>query len=202
MIKILLCSNSSLKEQAVKKWLKIYVKEVFEIDKYKINDKLLPPQPMNNGGKLSCSDRILNVKKEIDSSIYNYIISIESSLNIEDSKIFDIVNICIENCNTLEKFEHTGQEIEINYKIMEKYPSFLKIIEDLYVNYKETYKNYIYDGSEMTIGEIINHYYPEIPDNNWMKFICNVDRTSQITKGLCQLTKKIKDDYSINKKKI
>ena len=120
MIKILLCSNSSLKEQAVKKWLKIYVKEVFEIDKYKINDKLLPPQPMNNGGKLSCSDRILNVKKEIDSSIYNYIISIESSLNIEDNKIFDIINICIENCNTLEKFEYNGQEIESNYKIMEK----------------------------------------------------------------------------------
>ena len=46
---------------------------------------------------------------------------------------------------------------------MEKYPSFLKIIEDLYLNYKQTYKNYIYDGSEMTIGKIINHYYPEIP---------------------------------------
>ncbi len=133
------------------------------------------------------------------------IIAIRSINNDQNNKLleyFDIVNICIENCNTLEKFEHTGQEIEINYKIMEKYPAFLKIIEDLYVNYKETYKNYIYDGSEMTIGEIINHYYPEIPDNNWMKFICNVDRTSQITKGLCQLTKKIKDDYSINKKKI
>ena len=198
MIKILLCSNSSLKEQAVKKWLKIYLKELFEISKYKINDKLLPPQPMNNGGKLSCSDRILNVKKEIDSSKYDYIISIESSLNIKDNKIFDIVNICIENCITLEKFEYIGQEIEINYKIMEKYPSFLKIIEDLYLNYKQTYKNYIYDGSEMTIGKIINHYYPEIPDNNWMKFICNIDRISQITKGLNHLTKKIKDDYSNN----
>jgi hypothetical protein len=198
MIKILLCSNSSLKEQAVKKWLKIYLKEVFEISKFNINDKLLPPQPMNNGGKLSCSDRILNVKKEIDLSKYDYIVSIESSLNIKDNKIFDTVNICIENCITLEKFEYIGQEIEINYKIMEKYPSFLKIIEDLCLNYKQTYKNYIYDGSEMTIGQIINHYYPEIPDNNWMKFICNIDRISQITKGLNQLTKKIKDDYSNN----
>jgi hypothetical protein len=48
----------------------------------------------------------------------------------------------------------------------------------------------------MTLGEIINHYYPEIPDNNWMKFICNKDRLTQISKALNQLTKKIKDDLA------
>lgn len=196
MIKILLCSNSSLKEQAVKKWFKLYLKEAFEMEKHTVTDKLLPPQPMNTGGKLSCSDRIVNAKKNVDTSSFDYIISIESSLDVADNKLFDVVNICIENCSTLEKFEYKGQEIEINYNIMEKYPAFLKIVEDLHTNYEQTYKNYVYDGSEMTLGEIINHYYPEIPDNNWMKFICNKDRVTQISKALNQLTRKIKDDLA------
>jgi len=194
MIKILLCSNSSLKEQAVKKWFKVYLKEAVKIEKHTVTDKLLPSQPMNTGGKLSCSDRIVNAKKNVNVSDFDYIVSIESSLDVTDTQLIDVVNICIENCSTLEKFECKGQDIEINYKIMEKYPSFLKIVEDLNINYKETYKNYVYDGCEMTLGEIINHYYPEIPDNNWMKFICNKDRVTQITKALNQLTSKVRDD--------
>jgi len=194
MIKILLCSNSSIKEQAVKKWFKVYLKEVVKIEKHTVTDKLLPSQPMNTGGKLSCSDRIVNAKKNVDVTDYDYIVSIESSLDVTDSKLIDVVNICIENCSTLEKFECKSQDIEINYNIMDKYPSFLKIIEDLNKNYKETYKNYVYDGCEMTLGEIINHYYPEIPENNWMKFICNKDRVTQIAKTLNQLTNSIKDD--------
>lgn len=194
MIKILLCSNSSLKEQAVKKWIKMHLKEPFKLEKHIINDKLLPPQPMNSGGKLCCSDRITYAKKHVDSTDYDYIISIESSLDVTESKLTDVVNICIENCLTLEKFEFKGQEIEVNYRIMEKYPSFLKIVEDLHKNYQETYKSYVYDGCEMTLGQMINHYNPEIPDNNWMKFVCNKDRVAQITKALNQLTKKIKDD--------
>ena len=196
MIKILLCSNSSIKEQAVKKWFKVYLKEIVKIEKHVVTDKLLPSQPMNTGGKLSCSDRIINAKKNINVSNFDYIVSIESSLDVTDTKLIDVVNICIENCSTFEKFECKGQDIEINYKIMEKYPSFLKIVDDLNINYKETYKNYVYDGCEMTLGEIINHYYPEIPDNNWMKFVCNKDRVTQITKALNQLTNKIRDDLN------
>jgi len=160
MIKILLCSNSSLKEQAVKKWFKVYLKEAVKIEKHTVTDKLLPSQPMNTGGKLSCSDRIVNAKKNVNVSDFDYIVSIESSLDVTDTQLIDVVNICIENCSTLEKFECKGQDIEINYKIMEKYPSFLKIVDDLNINYKETYKNYVYDGCELTLGEIINHYYP------------------------------------------
>ena len=194
MIKILLCSNSSLKEQAVKKWVKLNLKEAFQLEKYTVTDKLLPPQPMNSGGKLCCSDRISNAKKHVDLTNFDYIISIESSLDVTDSKLIDVVNVCIENCLTLEKFEYKGQGIEIDYKIMDKYPSFLKVINDLHKNYEETYKKYVYDGCEMTLGQIINHYNPEIPDNNWMKFMCLKDRVSQISKALNQLTSKIKDD--------
>ena len=63
MIKVLLCSNSSLKEQAIKKWFKSNLKHVVDIEKYSIKDKLLPPQPLNAGGKLCCSDRIREAKK-------------------------------------------------------------------------------------------------------------------------------------------
>ena len=36
MIKILLCSNSSLKEQAVKKWIKMHLKEPFNLEKHTV----------------------------------------------------------------------------------------------------------------------------------------------------------------------
>lgn len=194
MIKILLCSNSSIKEQAVKKWLKLHLKETFKIDKHPVTDKLLPPQPMNSGGNLCCSDRIRNADTTIEISNYDYIISIESSLEISDDNLIDKVYVCIKNCSTNETFECNGHDFIIDYKIMDKYPLFLKVIEDLCKNYKDTCKKYIYDGCEMTLGRIINHYYPEIPDDNWMKVIYNKDRVNQIKNTLHKLTKKIKDD--------
>ena len=92
--------------------------------------------------------------------------------------------VCIQNGTILETFKCSGQDIIIDYKIMDKYPVFLKVVEDLCKNYQDTYKKYVYDGCEMTLGKIINHYYPLIPDNNWMKIICNKDRVNQIKNTL------------------
>jgi hypothetical protein len=51
-------------------------------------------------------------------------------------------------------------------------------------------KEYFEDGrthSEFeTLGKlIVSRYLKEIPDNNWMKYVANIDRKYQIHKGLC-----------------
>ena len=194
MIKVLLCSNSSIKEQAIKKWFKSNLKEVVVIEKHPVKDKLLPPQPLNTGGKLCCSDRIREARNNCDINLYDYIIAIESSINTNSETLEDIVNVIVENCQTGETFETSGKPIEINFTIMSKYSSFIKILDDFIKNYEDSNKDYIYDGCEMTLGKIINHYYPEIPDDNWMKFMFNKDRVNQIHKTLDQISCSMKDD--------
>ena len=193
MVKVLLASNSRIKENAIKKWFRVHLKLYeLELTKMEVNDSLIPPQPMNSGGMYSCTDRISFVEKELGEEKYDYIVSIENSLKVMNNEIIDYVNICIKNCLTEEKMQEEGQEIVINYKILDKYPLFLKIVEDLYKNYEETNKRFIYDGSELTLGQIINNYYPDIPKNNWMKYLFNKDRETQIYRVLNKCTEQIK----------
>jgi non-canonical (house-cleaning) NTP pyrophosphatase len=197
MVKVLLASNNKIKENAIKKWFRIHFKgEELEFDNMVVDDSLLPKQPINTGGMFTCTDRISYVEKNTDIANYDYIISIENSLKIMDNEIVDFVNVCIKNCLTENQYEDCGQEVTINYKILEKYPLFIKIVDDLYKNYEDTSRKFIYDGCELTLGEIINNYYPDIPKNNWMKFICNKDRELQIYKVLNKFTSKIKNDIN------
>ena len=195
MVKILLASNSKIKENAIKKWFRIHFKDTeLELEKMIVDDTLVPPQPINSGGMFSCTDRINYVEKNNDISSFDYIISIESSLKIVNDEILDVVNICIKNCILEANYQDSGQEIAINYKVMEEYPLFIKIVDDLYKNYEDTSRKFIYDGCELTLGEIINNYYPDIPKNNWMKFICNKDRETQIFRVLQKFTTKLKTE--------
>jgi len=195
MVKVLLTSNSKIKENAIKKWFRIHFKDIeLELDNMVVNDKFIPNQPINTGGMFTCTDRISYIEKNKDITNYDYIISIENSLKVMDNEIIDFVNICIKNCLTDNQYQEYGQEVTINYKILEDYPLFIKIVDDLYKNYEDTNKKFIYDGCALTLGEIINNYYPDIPKNNWMKFICNKDREIQIYRVLNKFTTKIKDE--------
>lgn len=189
MVKVLLASDSKIKENAIKKWFKINLKEIeLKLTKSGVSDVLVPPQPMNTGGIYCCLDRITNVEKGISILDYDYIISIESSLKVSKDEIADNVNVCIKNCITGKIYQESGQDIILNYKILEKYPLFVKVLQDLYSNYELTSKKYIYDGCESTLGSLINRYYSDIPKNNWMKYVCNKDRENQIYKVLNKLT--------------
>jgi len=195
MVKVLLTSNSKIKENAIKKWFRIHFKDIeLELDNMVVNDKFIPNQPINTGGMFTCTDRISYIEKNKDITNYDYIISIENSLKVMDNEIIDFVNICIKNCLTDNQYQEYGQEVTINYKILEDYPLFIKIVDDLYKNYEDTNKKFIYDGCALTLGEIINNYYPDIPKNNWMKFICNKDREIQIYRVLNKFITKIKDE--------
>jgi len=246
MVKILLASSSKIKQNAIKKWFKLYIKEKIDLDTLDIEDNLVPPQPINSGGLMCCNDRLThinnkkkkvdlqnNVYEDIDSddddnnnsgddnnnsgddddnndnekynldiNDYDYVISIENALKIANNKIIDGVYISIENCKTHERFTEYGEEITIDYTILEKYPLFLKITQDLYQNYEDTSKKYIYDGSELTLGKIINKHYPDIPYDNWMKNIFNKDRQQQIITVLNKVTNDIKKNLKIQSTKL
>lgn len=182
MIRIILASENKIKENAVKEWFKKSInKDLVSIKKINITDPLLPPQPINTGGILNCSDRIKFVMKTIeDIENYDYIISIENYLKIVDNKIIDSVYVKIKDLLTNVEYSATGSDIELSYNILKEYPKFVDILDELLKNYEDTNKNYIFDGCEKSFGELINKYYPDIPTGNWMKKICNKDRKQQI----------------------
>ena len=193
MVKVLLASKSKIKENALKKWFRLHLKGYeLELSTMDVNDSLLPPQPMNSGGMFSCTDRISFVERNMGEELYDYIVSIENSLKVVNNEIIDHVNICVKNCSIDSKLFEEGQDICINYNILDKYPLFIKVVEDLYKNYEETNKKYIYDGCELTLGQIINNYYPDIPKNNWMKYLFNKDRETQIYKVLNKCTEQLR----------
>lgn len=182
MIKIILASESTIKENALKQWLKEIIKKQFSIKKINIEDNLLPPQPINSGGKLNCSDRIKFVYKNLGEKIerYDYVIAIENSLVTRENKLVDVVHIIIKDVLTNKEFNAEGGEIEITYKLLNDFGNIPKILDDLISNYELTSTNYIFDGCEKTFGELVNKYYPNIQSNNWMKKFCDVDRKTQI----------------------
>ena len=187
MVKIILASESSIKENAVKQWFK-EKKMSISLKKINIEDNLLPPQPFNTGGSLNCSDRIKYVIDKIDDiQKYDFIISIENNIKTLDTHLVDMVHIKI--YDILLKKEHyvEGGELDITYKLINEYNKIPLIIEELLENYKSTNKKYIFDGCETTFGELVNKYYPKIQSNNWMKSLIGIDRKSQILSVLSKL---------------
>lgn len=191
MVKIILASESSIKENAVKQWFK-EKKVSITIKKVNIEDKLLPPQPLNTGGSLSCSDRIKYIKNKVeDLQKYDYIISIENSIKTADTHLVDMVHIKVYDILLDKEHFVEGGDLEITYKLINEYNKIPLIIEQLMESYKSTNKNYIFDGCELTFGELVNKYYPKIQSNNWMKVLAGIDRKSQILSVLSRLDGKV-----------
>lgn len=191
MVKIILASESSIKENAVKQWFK-EKKVSITIKKVNIEDKLLPPQPLNTGGSLSCSDRIKYIKNKVeDLQKYDYIISIENSIKTADTHLVDMVHIKVYDILLDKEHFVEGGDLEITYKLINEYNKIPLIIEQLMESYKSTNKNYIFDGCELTFGELVNKYYPKIQSNNWMKILVGIDRKSQILSVLSRLDGKV-----------
>lgn len=187
MVKIILASESSLKENAVKQWFK-EKKVSISIKKINIEDNLLPPQPFNTGGALNCSDRIKYVINKIeDIQKYDFIISIENNIKTQDTFLIDMVHIKVYDVLLHKEHYVEGGELEITYKLINEYNKIPLIIEELLESYKSTNKKYIFDGCESTFGELVHKYYPKIQSNNWMKNLIGIDRKSQILSVLSKL---------------
>ena len=192
MVKIILASESPIKENTLKQWFKENKKCSVSIKKISIEDNLLPPQPLNTGGSLTCSDRLKNTLNKCDNLLkYDYVISIENSIIIDDSKLIDVVDIKIKDVLIDKEYSATGGRIDVTHKLLNDYGKLPLIIEELQESYEKTNRNYIYDGCDKTFGEIVNKYYPNIQSNNWMRTLCGVDRKSQIMNVLDELSSKI-----------
>lgn len=191
MVKIILASECSIKENAVKQWFKDK-KVSISIKKINIVDNLLPPQPINTGGSLNCSDRIKYVMNKTDDvQKYDFIISIENNIKTEDTHLVDMVHIKIYDILLNKEHYVEGGELEVTYKLINEYNKIPLIIEELLDSYEATHKKYIFDGCESTFGELVHKYYPKIQSNNWMKNLIGIDRKSQILSVLSKLDGRI-----------
>ena len=190
MISITLCSGSKIKKDALKRW----IKDNFEADKVKIisvsnkeRKGIRPEQPVGIGGMTCCHDRVRQIEEECDLSESDWIISIENSLNIESDKISDVVNVVLKDLKRDITYTKTGSPIYVSISLFDKYPNFTKIFDELFESYKKTNINYVYNGCKDTLGSLINKYYPDISKDNWMKELCNKDRTDQIYEVLSDI---------------
>ena len=199
MIKIILCSKSAIKINALRKWLHNKYNNIkFEITTLSVDNssRISPNQPINIGGITCCHDRIRQTEISYSDEIKKnkYIVSIENSINIEKDKLSDVVNIVIKNLETNTVFVKTGSEILINYNVLDNYPRFLDVLKDFITSYETTSKNYVFNGCQETLGSLINKYYPNVPKDNWMKQLFGVDRVDQIYKLLNSIKNLIQEN--------
>lgn len=185
MLNVILCSKSAIKNLAVKKWLKFR----FKFDFTKITtlavpsaEGIVPEQPIGIGGVTCCHERIKLIETHFMEEILKnrFVISIENSINIEGDKLSDIVNVVIKDIKNNKVYAKSGNPINIDLSILDKYPKFMNIIGEFRESYEQTSQNYVFNGCEKTLGSLINKYYPDIPKDNWMKKIFDVDRVDQI----------------------
>lgn len=185
-MKLILASKSKIKEEALKKWAKDILKKDIVIEKIDIHNKILPEQPINSGIEKTCADRIRFVEDIYPDIVLmnDYIVSIENGIEIKENKIIDKVCVKLKNIITKNIITYVGCPVEVEFKIMEKYPKIMNVINDFVTDYELTSKQYIYDGCSTTFGSLVNKYYPDIPANNWMRTLCKKGRKLQICEVL------------------
>lgn len=174
-LSVLLTSESALKIQAVKSFFKETLDKDVDVKGINCSECKLPEQPivntLNNG--FYCAKERMNfgrTKENFDD--YDYVVSIESIVDISFSNIEDKCCILIYHKGILAHGESFGINFDIKY--YEHLENNYKLIE---------YNNKIY-GYECTIGEIIHNDNSETDSKNWMKTICNIDRADQIKSGI------------------
>ena len=175
-IKILCLKNDNINQDILINWAKS--KNII-INFKSLDDKYIPNQ-LINCSSIVCNDKINQVIKLGETEEYNYIMSIEFFLETTSTELKSSIYIMIKDIKTKKIYNDNLEEGIITFKILKDYPLFSKIINDLYKNYKDTYKNYIYSGSEINFGELINKYYPNISKENWTNNIINNDRLDSL----------------------
>lgn len=191
MLKILLIGDNKLNQSVVKVWCNITLNKEFTIKVKNLSDNLIPNQLINTGGNLSIYDKILQIQKLVNLTEYDYIISIDNHLNISDSEISSVLNISVKDINNELIFNEKENECIITTDILDDYPLFTKIINDLYNNYKSSNKLFIYDGCNINFGKLINKYYPNISIENWPKVLFKKDRETTLLNILNKISDRI-----------
>lgn len=168
-MKIILCNNSDIKEQILKKWFENNLKINIEIEKVYIENNLLPPQPIGNDIESISLNKINFVKDKNTNPNLKYIVSMDNFIDIMEDKIKYYIYISVYTYDKNEYITKKSEGIDLDIEIMNDYPNFLSIIKDLKNSYLTTKEKYIFNGCQDKISELIHKYYPNIPKNNWIK---------------------------------
>ena len=111
---------------------------------------------LNEAGITKCCNDI-EAKSVLNLSNINLIISISSSLEFKNLKIYEKVNVVIYNYENNQIYKSSKIILEININILDKYPKFINIIDELIQIYKSS-KNYFYEGCYLKLI-IYQKYY-------------------------------------------
>jgi len=172
-MKILLCSTSSLKEEAVIDFMKERFPDDSKIciDRFDCDEVGLPPQPYNCA--IYCAKERLNYLKYTKKKYryeYDYYISIENGLNSSET-IHDECIVIVEHRNIIT----TGKtKVEI---ISDRYQSLIGDLGDL-ITYNDKIRGY-----SVTFGKKMYETYGFDP-RNWMKETNSYDRKVMIKDAL------------------
>lgn len=184
---IYISSNLEIDIENIEKLFNKKIKKKFNTFNMKSNEIYIPPQTINTGGIFTINDRYNEIIKlsEIDNE-NPIILIIHNSLKTSTYKIIDYISIIL--YYDKQKYTINGEELEINFTILEKYPKFKNVIDDLIYSYVNSNKNYIYDGCENKLSEIIDKYYNL--SNNWTYDIFNVSNKTRVNNLLTTLISK------------
>lgn len=173
-LNIALLSNSDIKRKAIEQTFDAHKYNMFFFD-IKDNPNRETQPLFIDGTKQACNLRFDEFKKNHDIAKYDIIISIENGMTTFNcEKICDyydmhwcdfcVIGIMVNNI--------------ITYYIS---PLMINIEKEHTKNYFKNFykKNNSIDTFGKYIGSTLN-----IPHNNWMKYMCNIDRTEQIICGL------------------
>ena len=185
MSNIYITSNITLKKQQISSFLKALNKDL-EIKTFNICDDYVPSQLVNSG---DCF--LKNKLNSIELEDCMYVLCVYNLIEVKDCILKDYFIVILKDIENCKTYEVRGSEIEIDYCILDKYPKFINIIDDMYDNLKKTSKKYIYDGCELKLSSLIHKYYPDIPENNWSKTIFNKDTVTRINKLLNKISKNV-----------
>lgn len=182
-MKILLTSENYEKVQDISNWLK--KNNIDEVSFLEFNNKdiLIPVQPINTGCELSCNENVNNMEEK-DKRYYDLIISFDECIKIESNEIKFYYHLIVKNIFNKKKIECKSTEITINYKVLNKYPSFIKILKELYTNYIDTKCKYIYDGCEVTLSNLISKHNEDLTLENWTDKIYSVTKSEMFNNVL------------------
>ena len=170
-MKIILCSKSNIKDDIIKKWFNDRKNIEIEVKKIDVKNELIPPQPIGNDIKLICLKKINDIKDNYND--VDCIISIENFLDIMEDKIKYRLCLCVYRYDSNEYITKVNEGIDLGLDVMNDYPNFLSIIKDLY----------IFSGCKDKLCQLVNKYYPEVPKNNFIKFLkdSKYDKFNQIS---------------------
>ena len=172
-MKMLLCSNSTFKEDIIKKWFYSKLEIELEVENVNIINDSLPNQAIGEDIKLICLKKINDVKEKYSNDGVSYILSIENFIEILEDKIKYKICMCVYKYKTNEYVTEISEGVDLDIRVLDKFSKFLLIIKDLKNSYINTKDKYIFNGCEDKLVEIIIKYYPNLQKNNCIRNLNN-----------------------------